>query len=180
MLDTVVKSRIKVEVLVSTVREMTTGAGRSKWFTVSDYENAGAFYGDVLNHAQQVWGEKEPAIRLSSISTDMPFLGLVTEHGADNALWDLMDLGDVEQVKIVKAYIDIYGKKPTMKETIEQAIDLFQGCHDSDEGCVDQYINEFGSIVEADPDVSPYLSKEEYTAHFMKNISKSNGYYFND
>ena len=187
---------IKVEVLVSTQKQMSAeGAGCSKWFVLTEYDNHADFFNAALDHVQNVWGEKNPSIEFTHIhsnishlsippvDTTIPviqYLGLITKEEIDADLWLLLKLDKVEQVEKVKAFINIYDKQSTMQETIESAINLFQGRHDSDESCVEQYISEFGSIEEADPDISPDLTKEEYTAHFMKQISKSNGYYFNN
>lgn len=176
-----VKEKIKVEVNISTVQEMSAGGnGRSKWFALNDFDNHADFFNAALAHIQNVWGENSPSMRLTHIFTDMPHLGLVSEHGADKDIWLLMEMGDVNQVKMVEAYINIFGKHATMKDTIQNAIDLSQGYHESDESCVDQYISEFGSIEEADPTISLDLTKAEYTEHFMKGISHSNGHYFNN
>lgn len=180
----VTKSKIMVEVLLSTVEQMkpqsAKGDGRSKWFALNEYDNHADCFNAMLAHAQNEWGEKSPSLRLTHINTSMPHLGLINERGVDADVWLLMEMGDIEQVEIVEAYIAIHGRGNDLKTTIQDAIDLFQGRHETDESCVEQYISEFGSIREADDEVSPYLTKDQYTTHFMKNISKSNGFYFNN
>ena len=118
--------KIKVEVLVSTIHEMTNGAGRSKWFTLSDYDNHADFFNASLDHVQKNWGEKSPSIRLTNISTDMPFLNLVTEHGTSNDLWALMAIGDLEKAKKVTRHISEVGMLDrSMSEVIELVLEEF-------------------------------------------------------
>ena len=125
-MTTSMNKKIKLEVLVSTVHEMTNGAGRSKWFTLSDYDHNADFFNAALDHVQKNWGEKNPSIRLTQISTDMPFLDLVTEHGASNDLWDLMAIGDLEKVKKVTSYISEVGMcNRGMPEVITSALKEF-------------------------------------------------------
>ena len=147
----------------------------------TNYNNKSDFVIRIRDLLASKLGGEAGELKIISHKENFDDLGSFSDNDINEGYWDLINTNDLFTLQKVEMFAKIYGlSNNNIKDTIQDAIDRYQGFWMNDRVCVENYIAEFGSIKEADPIVSPYLTKEQYTAHFMKNISSHKHFYFNN
>lgn len=176
------KQKVAAVVAVTTIADHAVNGGANAIvISASDYTNKADFETAAKAKLTHNLGAAEGELVCVESKQNFDDLGCIQQAGIHEDYWALITVDDVFTLQKAEIFTQIYGlSNHSVKATIQDAIDRYQGFWMNDCVCVKNYIAEYGSLEEADPDLDPTLSTAEITAHFMKNISSLNDHYFND
>lgn len=167
----------EIRIYVGTYKKYNEGNLFGKWFTLSNYDNAEAFYDDCKRLHQD---EEDPELMFQDWECPPIFDGFIGECHLEETIFEITSLLEAksdDDMEIIQNYMYLTGI-PLNEQTIEKAQERYIGYFSSETELAEYYVEETGLLQNIPDEVAMYFDYKAY-ARDLDFMEHNNHYFYN-
>ena len=167
----------EIRIYVGTYKKYNEGNLFGKWFTLSNYDNAEAFYDDCKRLHQD---EEDPELMFQDWQCPEIFDGFIGECHLEETIFEITSLLEEmsdDDMEIIQNYMYLTGI-PLNEQTIEKAQERYIGYFSSETELAEYYVEETGLLQNIPDEVAMYFDYKAY-ARDLDFMEHNNHYFYN-